>query len=63
MNSIEVARAQKKSEAAWKLNRTTIEELYHTNHLEGEDGLIQLMERDHDFKARYVFPPLQSTLY
>jgi hypothetical protein len=54
MDNIEAARARKKTAAAWERNRTTIEGLYNTKHLEGDGSLMQLMERDHSFKARYV---------
>jgi hypothetical protein len=50
-------RAQKKTAAAWDLHRHTIVDLYHTKQLEGEDGVMELMKKNHEFSATYI-PPL-----
>jgi hypothetical protein len=55
---INTPRASKKAtkidEATWKLHRSTITQLYVEKKLEGEDGLIDTMEKKHGFTARYV---------
>jgi hypothetical protein len=63
MDNTEVARARKKVGSAWDLNRGTIEQLYQTKQLEGDDGVMELMKRDHNFRARYAVSPLQLSLY
>jgi hypothetical protein len=54
MNDMEATRAWKKTATVWDLHRSTVEELYHTKQLEGDDGVIETMRRDHGFRARYV---------
>jgi hypothetical protein len=63
MENVEPTRARKKADKAWDLHRGTIEALYHTNPLEGENGVMELMKRDHKFRARYADSPLRSSLY
>jgi hypothetical protein len=64
MDNIEATRARKKLGSVWDLHRPIIEELYQTKQLEGYDGVMELMKRDHNFSARYeVFPlPLITIL-
>jgi hypothetical protein len=52
MNNIEATRARKKADAVWDHHRDKIEALYHTQQLEGDDGVMDLMKRDHNFEAR-----------
>jgi hypothetical protein len=52
MDNIEATRARKKTNAEWESHRTTIQETYRTKQLEGDDGLIDFMRRQHNFKAR-----------
>jgi hypothetical protein len=63
MDNVEPTRARKKADKAWDLHRGTIEQLYQTNQLEGDDGVMELMKRDHNFRARYAGSPLRSSLY
>jgi hypothetical protein len=52
MNNIGTTRARKKADAVWVHHRGIIEALYHTKRLEGDDGVMDLMKRDHNFEAR-----------
>jgi hypothetical protein len=52
MNYTEATRARKKTDAVWDHHRGTIEALYHTEQLEGDDGVMELMKRGHNFEAR-----------
>jgi hypothetical protein len=63
MDNTEVARARKKVGSAWDIHRGTIETLYHTKQLEGDDGVMELMKRDHNFVARYVVTTLRFSPY
>jgi hypothetical protein len=63
MENVEPTRARKKTDKAWDLHHGTIEQLYQTKQLEGDDGVMELMKRDHNFRARYVVSPLRIYLY
>jgi hypothetical protein len=52
MDNTEATRARKKTNAEWESHRPTIQDIYRMKQLEGDDGVMDFMRRQHNFKAR-----------
>jgi hypothetical protein len=54
MEGDDAKRAKKIPDAVWNDHRQEIERVYQTKELQGEDGVIAWMYKNHGFKARYT---------